>query len=77
MICTITAAGVGDYGALPSLHRARTSNRRFRTNLGKSVRPGDYVGALHCQFLISGISSPNLSMYRLCSISLSMSCCFK
>ena len=31
----------------------------------------------HFQFRISGMSSPSLSMYCLCSISLSLSCCFR
>ena len=31
----------------------------------------------HCQLRISGRSSPYLSMYCLCSISLSFSCCFR
>ena len=32
---------------------------------------------VHFQFRISGRSSPFLSMYSLCSMSLSLSCCFK
>ena len=34
-------------------------------------------GVLHFQLRISGMSSPCLSMYCLCSISLSLSCCFR
>ena len=40
------------------------------------VLPVDYLFAPHFQFRISGRSSPFLSMYCLCSISLSLNCCF-
>ena len=40
-------------------------------------RLGPYAGLLHFQLRISGRSSPFLSMYCLCSISLSLSCCFR
>ena len=36
-----------------------------------------HLGLFHFQFRISGMSSPYLSMYCLCSISLSLSCCFR
>ena len=36
-----------------------------------------HLGLLHFQFRISGMSWPCLSMYCLCSISLSLSCCFR
>ena len=36
-----------------------------------------HLELLHFQFRISGRSSPYLSMYCLCSISLSLSCCFR
>jgi len=36
-----------------------------------------HLGLLHFQFRISGRSSPYLSMYCLCSTSLSLSCCFR
>jgi hypothetical protein len=37
----------------------------------------NHFGLPHFQFLISGRSWPYLSMYCLCSISLSLSCCFR
>ncbi len=36
-----------------------------------------HLGLLHFQFRISGMSWPYLSMYCLCSMSLSLSCCFR
>ena len=36
-----------------------------------------HLGLLHFQFRISGMSWPCLSMYCLCSINLSLSCCFR
>jgi hypothetical protein len=42
------------------------------------IAPGQGASErLHAQFRISGMSSPFLLMYCLCSISLFLSCCFR
>ena len=57
--------------ALPILvDNDRFSPRRIYAGLPALVAP-------HFQWRISGRSSPYLSMYALCSISLSLSCCFR
>ena len=47
------------------------------SNLTMAKLPRLHLGMLHFQFRTSGRSSPYLSMYCLCSISLSLSCCFR
>jgi hypothetical protein len=69
------------------LFSTSSKGRNFGSSVALGFDPGRPLGVnkllrvhvelLHVQLRISGRSWPCLSMYWLCSISLSLSCCFR
>ena len=64
-------------GWITFIHRQQALVAGDQRPRGVYERVFIHLGLLHFQFRISGMSSPYLSMYCLCSISLSLSCCFR